>query len=93
MTKHLIRIAPCCPAQHTGSFPLATCGSSDHYSSHCCLLTLELNRRQDEKRAEKRNEKAEEVKEKQIMKREDDVERVHKKNKKGKNTGGGIKLC
>jgi hypothetical protein len=73
MTKHLIRIAqqtpvvPCCPAQHTASFPLATCGSSDHYSSHCCLLTSELNRRQDEKRAEKRNEKAEEVKEKQIM--------------------------
>jgi hypothetical protein len=39
---------------------------------------LELNRRQDEKRAEKRNEKAEEVKEKQIMKREDDVVQVHK---------------
>jgi hypothetical protein len=68
MTKHLIRtaqetpVAPCCPAQHTDNFPLAPYRSPDHYSSHCCLLTLELNRRQDEKRAEKRNEKAEEVK-------------------------------
>jgi len=70
--------AACCTAQQIGSLTVAPCRSSNYYASHCCLLTLELNRRQDEKRAEKRNEKAEEAKEKQIMKWENDVERVHK---------------
>ena len=88
--------AACCTAQQIGSFTLAPCRSSNYYASHCCLLTLELNRRQDEKRAEKRNEKAEEAKEKQIMKWENDVERVHKPEvkkgmKRGKKKGTGQK--